>query len=118
MGECPESKKDLANLLAACFDIFPLYGRDPGAVGNIRRGFGLVLYDYPIEKIRDAFKLHLKRSKDFPVPADIANIIERNGKPPFERAVYVSISRKSAEDRSSDEWAYMRDYERYQVEGR
>lgn len=110
--------KTLSNLLAQCFDIFPLYGREPEAADNIRRGFRMVLADYPIDKIREAFDFHLKNSRDFPVPADIAIIIERGNKPPFDRAVYIAISRKDREFWSTEEYQYMEDYAKFYRSGK
>lgn len=79
--------------------------------------FQMVLADYPYDKIGDAFKAYLKFNNDMPAPADIVNIIERDGKPPFEKAVYVSISMKRGEDRSPEEWKYMKDYEKFMIGG-
>jgi hypothetical protein len=105
--------KTLSNLLAQCFDIFPLYGREPEAADNIRRGFRMVLADYPIDKIREAFNFHLKNSRDFPVPADIAVIIERGNKPPFSTPVYIAINQKPKDERTTQEWKYIAEYESF-----
>jgi hypothetical protein len=80
--------------------------------------FLFVLADYPIEKIIDAFSFYAKTSSEFPAPADIANIIERGNKPPLDRSVYVSISKKEPDRRTSGEWAYLREYEDYAITGR
>lgn len=77
----------------------------------------MVLADNSIEDISDGFKLWFRRSNEMPTPADIVNIIERGGKPPLERSVYVNISKKEPELRDSDEWAYMREYERWAIRG-
>ena len=102
-------------MLFQCFQGLKLYGKEPEALEALVGMFQLVLHDYPMDQIRRAFALHLKRSNEMPAPADIANIIERGGKPPFERAVYVNFSRKPPEDRTPDEWAYMRGYENYAI---
>lgn len=78
----------------------------------------MVLADYPIDKIREAFDFHLKNSRDFPVPADIAIIIERGNKPPFDRAVYIAISRKDREFWSTEEYQYMEDYAKFYRSGK
>jgi hypothetical protein len=114
----PEGQKQLANLLASCFDIFPLYGREPEAAANVVRAFRITLAEFEIEKIAQAFRFHLRTSKEFPLPADIANIIQRGNKPPFERSVYVSMTRKHPEDRTSEEWAYIREFEKFNLTGR
>lgn len=113
-----EGRKRLGNLLASCFDIFPLYGREPEAAANVVRAFHITLADFGIEQITQAFRFHLRTSKEFPLPADIANIIQRGNKPPFERSVYVSMTKKHPEDRTSEEWAYIRDYEKFNLTGR
>ena len=102
-------------MLFQCFQGLKLYGKEPEALEALVSMFQMVLHDYAMPQIRQAFALHLKRSNEMPTPADIASIIERGGKPPLERAVYVSLSRKAAEQRTSDEWAYMREYESYAI---
>ncbi len=118
LNDDAEGIKALSNLLAQCFDIFPLYGREPEAADNIRKAFRLALADYPIDRIKAAFGYHLRISKDFPVPADIVSIIERGNKPPFERSVYTALCRKEKEFLSDEEWAYIRDYDRFVMSGR
>lgn len=100
-----------------CFDTMKIYGKEPEQLKNAAALFQLVLADFPIDKIQQAFVYHLQNSVEMPTPADIATIIRRGNKPPFERSVYVSISKKDAELRTSEEWQYMRDYERHQIEG-
>ena len=102
-------------MLFLCFQSLKLYGKEPEALEALVNIFQMVLHDYTMDQIRQAFTLHLKRSNEMPTPADIANIIERGNKPPFERAVYVNLSRKPSEARTSDEWAYMREYENYAI---
>lgn len=104
-------------MLFQCFQGLKLYGKEPEALEALVAMFQLVLHDYTMDQIRRAFALHLKRSNEMPAPADIANIIERGNRPPFERAVYVNLSRKPPEHRTSDEWAYMRDYEADRLAG-
>ena len=76
-----------------------------------------MLADFPME-IRAAFQLYLFSNSEMPAPADIAQIILRKGKPPFERAVYIRIAGTRPEDRSPEEWQYLRDYEQFVVSGR
>jgi hypothetical protein len=113
-----QGQKKLSNLLAQCFDIFPLYGREPEAVQNIRAAFALTLADQPIDKIEAAFRYHLKHYREFPVPADILHIVLRGNKPPFDKAVYVNVSKKPGEDRTPEDWQYLREYERFILSGR
>lgn len=114
----PEGRLELSEFLFQCFDALKVYGKEPDQMKHVNSMFQLVLADYPIDKIRSAFTYYLKFNSDLPAPADIATIIERGNKPPFDRAVYVAISKKQAEDRTSDEWKYMRDYEHFIVTGK
>ncbi len=115
----PEGKKKLANMLKVCYDGLKVYGKEPEQLDNANKLFNLVLSDYPIEKIVEAMKYYIKHNTEFPAPADIAIIIERGGgKPPFDRSVYVSASKKHPADRSSEEWDYMREYEKFMMTGK
>ena len=113
----PDSKTRLNEALLMAFDGLNTYGKEPEQLENAKKLFHFALADYPWERIRPALAFHFKYNKEFPVPADIVQIIERGNKPPFERAVYVSISKKDPQHRTSDEWAYMRDYESWMVNG-
>ena len=75
--------------------------------------FQMVLGDYPIGQIKSAFITWLRTNDTFPAPANIVSLIRRGGKPPLSEAVYVSISRKPADQRTKDDWAYLSDYEDY-----
>lgn len=108
----------MANMLYQCFQSLKLYGKEPEALEATIAMFNLVLSDYPFEKIDQAFKFYAKNHNEMPAPADIANIIERGNKPPFDKSVYVSISKKIPEDRKSHEWEYMKDYERFMITGK
>lgn len=105
-------------MLLVCYDGLKVYGKDPEQLDNLNKLFQLVLADYPIESIEAAMRFYMKHNTEMPAPADIANIIERGNKPPFDRSVYVSISKKHAEDRRPSDWEYMRDYERFMISGR
>jgi len=113
-----EGKKRLVSLLGGCFEVYPAYSRDAEQAATIRRAFQMVLADFTIQQIEAAFRYHLKYSKDFPVPADIAQVVLRGNKPPFERSVYISITKKQGEDRTPDEWQYVREYEKFILTGR
>lgn len=104
-------------MLYQCFQALKIYGKEPEAFDSMVAMHLLVLSDYTLEQIQNAFKFYLKTNNEFPAPSDIAQIIERNGKPPFDKAVYVSVSRKPPEERSSEEWAYMRDYQAFIISG-
>ena len=108
-------QKALAVMLQQCFQTLRIYGKEPEALESVIAMFRLVLADYPVEKIINGFGVWLKRSNEMPTPADIAGIIDRGGKPPLERAVYVSIGKREPVTRTPEEWAYMRDYENYAI---
>ncbi len=118
MRDSPEAQKQMANLIFQCFQSLKLYGKEPEALESMTPMFNLVLAEYPMEKIQKAMAFYLKTNNEMPAPADIAMIIERGNKPPFDRAVYISISKKRGEDRSSDEWEYVRDYEKFITTGK
>lgn len=105
-------------MLMQCFQALKLYGKEPEQIEGVIAMFRMVLADYPMDKIKAAFTFYLRHNSEMPAPADIATIIERGGKPPFERAVYVSISKKHPDQRTSTEWDYMRDYERFITTGK
>lgn len=112
------AKQQLAVILYQCFQSLKLYGKEPEALEATVATFNLVLADYEFSRIKDAFAFYLRSNTEMPAPADIANIIERGNKPPFDKAVYVSISKKSGEERTREEWQYMREYERFMVTGK
>ena len=101
----------MAVMLHQCSQALRVYGKEPEALESVIALFRLVLADYAMGAITDAFCIWLKRSNEMPTPADIAGIIERDGKPPLDRAVYVAIGKRMAETRTSEEWTYMRDFE-------
>jgi hypothetical protein len=105
-------------MVKQCFDGLKTYGKEPEQLEATIGLFRMVLSDYPFDKIRNAFALYLKTNTEMPAPADIANIIERGGKPPFDKSIYVSISKKHPEDRNHDEWEYMKDYENFMISGK
>jgi len=81
------------------------------------RIFKIALGDYTIDQIRQGFRYYIKHIGGMPEPCDIATIIDRNGKPPFERSVYINIVKKIPEERSTDEWKYIKDYENFIIKG-
>ena len=93
------------------------YGKDPGQLDATIDLFMFALAEYPADLIGNAFKKYVSTNSDFPAPADIAQLIERQGRPKLENSVYISISKKPADTRTDDEWQYMREYEHYMVKG-
>jgi hypothetical protein len=113
----PAGKKRIGEAIVLFHDALKTYGKQPEQMESVTKLFMFALADYPTEKIIDAMAYYVRNYTDFPAPADIVQIIERGNKPPFDRAVYTSISKKHPADRSSDEWAYMREYERFSIDG-
>ncbi len=120
----PTGKQELAAILFQCFQSLKVYGKEPEALESVIAMHNLVLADYPIEKIRSAFAFYLRHNTELPAPADIANIIDRGGKPAFDRSVYLSLVKRKAADPyaynvlSSDELQYIKDYEKFMVSGK
>ena len=113
----PESKTRLNEALLMAFDALKTYGKEPEQLDSVKKLMHFALADYPWPKIQAALAYYFKHNTEFPAPADIVQIIERGNKPPFDRAVYTSISKKHPADRSSEEWKYMRDYEDWNLNG-
>ena len=103
----------MAEILTQCFQALNLYGKEPEQLAAAIPLFQMVLGDYPIGQIKSAFITWLRTNDTFPAPANIVSLIRRGGKPPLSEAVYVSISRKPADQRTKDDWAYLSDYEDY-----
>ena len=113
----PQGKKRIGEAVILFHDALKTYGKQPEQMESVTKLFMFALADYPTQKIIDAMSYYVRNYTDFPAPADIVQIIERGNKPPLDRSVYVSISKKHPDQRTSEEWEYMRDYERFQLEG-
>lgn len=113
-----QAKQQMAAMLTQLFLTLKTYGKEPEQLEALIPLFNLTLADYTFERIEKAFAFYLKTSNEMPTPADIANIIERGTKPPFDRSVYIAISKKHPEDRNTGEWEYMQDYERFIISGK
>jgi hypothetical protein len=112
-----DSRELLGASLAMFWDTMRQYGKKTSQLENLTKMFIFTLAEYPYEKISKAFRFYAKHYSEMPTPADIVSIIERNGKPPFERAVYVGLKQKPKEDLLDDEWQYIRDYEQWAISG-
>lgn len=112
-----EGKARLNEVILMAFDALKTYGKEPEQLDSVKKLMHFALADYNIQQVREAFAYYFKHNSEFPAPADIVQIIERGNKPPFDRAVYVTISKKAADQRTSAEWAYMRDYEDWNLNG-
>ena len=79
--------------MAQCFEALKTYGKEPEQMVAVANMFQMVLSDYPISKIKSAFKTYLKTNSELPAPADIVHLIERGNKPPWiERFTFRSAS--------------------------
>jgi hypothetical protein len=110
----PQGKKRVGEAVVLFASALKTYGKKPDQMEAVTKLFLFALSDYPTDKVIDAMAFYIRNYTDFPAPADIVQIIERGNKPPFDRAVYTTLSKKDPEFRTSDEWAYMRDYENFQ----
>lgn len=111
----PNSKTRLNEALLMAFDALKTYGKEPEQLDSVKKLMHFALADYPWQKIQDALAFYFRHNTEFPAPADLVQIIERGNKPPFDRAVYTTLSKKHPADRTSDEWAYMREYEAFML---
>lgn len=112
-----EAKKYVSIRIYQFFQSLAVYGKDPESLESMVDLFNLALADYTLSEIQQAFVYYLKNLKGMPEPCDIVQIIERNGKPPFDKTVYISIQKKHPEERISSEWEYLRDYENFIITG-
>lgn len=93
------------------------YGKDRSQLKQLTTMFLWALADYPYSKIQNALRFYAKNYNEMPTPADIVSIIERNGKPPFDKTVYVGLRQKPKEDLLDEEWEYIREYEKWSISG-
>lgn len=95
------------------------WGKEPESLESIVSLFAEVLGEYSEDKIFWAMNQHAKRSNEFPTPADIVNLIDPAPEK-LSREVYIRLSQKAQktpENMDSDEWKYLREYERAALEG-
>lgn len=120
----PKGRERLSTLIIAAFDGLKTYGKEPEQLTNANRLFQVVLSDYDIEKIEGAFRVYFKTASEMPAPADIVNIIERGGKPAFDKSVYLRLVKRQEADPynwnalTPEEREYIKEYERFQVTGK
>lgn len=88
-----------------------MYGRAPDSMETVIEVFHGLLAKYPAEKALKAMETWIERSQEFPTVADIVGLIQRNGRPPVSKEIYIAISKKDGADRTAEDWQYMRDYE-------
>lgn len=111
LQESKEAQIQLDSMLLACFSVQKMYGRQPENIEIINQVFHNILGRFQGNKVIKAFEKWMERSQEFPTPADIVNLIKRNGRPPLSESLFVTISKKDYEDRTEEERQYMRDYQ-------
>lgn len=111
LSESEEARKALALELYDRFHAMKTYGKEPESLESIVRIFSRDLASFSLEKVQRAISLHAQRSQEFPTVCDIMGLIKRGGKPPLSKEIYIGISKKDAETRTSQDWQYLRDYE-------
>jgi len=123
LSESSKARGQMALMVSQCFDALRQYGKEPEQVEGVVRLFSLVLAPYSMKQISQAFSVYLSRYSEMPTPADIAQIIRRGGKPPFEKSVYVALCQKRERTSfvdagyhgnglSTEEEDYIKEYER------
>jgi len=117
LRESPEHGKKLDSLIAGCLTLQKLYGRDLGDAGTVINLFHQLLGKYPGAKVISAFEVWLERGQEFPTPADIINLIKRNGRPPLKESDVIAVRRKDGEDRTKADWDLLREWDAQQREG-
>lgn len=114
----------MLNILSVCADTLNTYGKTPGQLVNAGKAFNMVLADCNALDVRNAFEVWMRRSSEMPTPFDILNLVQRKGKPPLDRAVYIALCKRRAADPyaynvlSADEANYIKDFEKFQITGR
>ena len=113
ISEDSQGRVALALMLQQCFQALNLFGKEPEQIEAAINIHQMVLAPFSIDQIRTAFSKWLETHDTFPAPANIVSLIRRGGRPPLSEAVYVSISKKPADQRTKDDWRYLSDYEDY-----
>src|SRR5574343_570256 len=104
----------LLSFLDTSFAVLDTYGRKPDQLTEISKLFVVMLKGYPLEKIKEGFMQHMKRSSRMPTPADIINLIDPPPPPPwkpdwaFYVAIKESVKRGNFLSSYSPEYAYMK----------
>ena len=117
LSESRESKNRLDEMLGACLALQKLYGRDVANAGTIIDLFQRMMGEYPADKVIKAFEIWMKRSQEFPTPADIINLIRRDGKPPLRESDIIAIRKKDGEFRTRAECDMLKEWDAQQQEG-
>lgn len=113
-----DARKQLGQSVSFLYNTLDHYGKEPEQIEDVVKFWAHKLRDFTWEQVSAALHYYTDHYGNFPTPNKIREIIVRGNKPPFSEAVYVSISKKAAHERSTAEWEYMRDYEYWIKTGR
>lgn len=117
LSENVNAQNMLDEMIVACMTVQKLYGRDVGNTETVIRIYQKILGNYRGDKVIRAFEIWIERSQEFPTAADIVNLVKRNGKPPLKESDIITIRKKDGEDRTPDDWATLREWDKQQQEG-
>lgn len=120
LGTSSEAKARFAKMFYVAHAAYPSYNRPTEEIKDRLRAFVMVLADYTAEQVEGAFLRWLKHYDRFPVPSDIVGLIERNGRPPFERTVYMRLKERQKDSYdflTEDELNYIKDFEFWCLNG-
>lgn len=125
----PSGMAALADMLAMCYETLNVYGKKPEQIETAVKLWCCVLANDRIADVRAAFVSYLRNHRDMPTPSDIIGYIRREGRPPFDRSIYIALCEKRKHTAWSDgiqpwqkgdgltdaETRYIADYERFEV---
>lgn len=112
-----DGKKIILAELYRRFSVYKVFGKEPESFENY---ISVIVSDckhLPTEKILKAIITHSQRSNEPPTPADIIGLVKRNGRPPIKESEIIAIRKKAGEDRTTDEWEMLKEWEEQQTTG-
>lgn len=111
----------LSNAIETLYGAQKTYGKTPEQMEKLAQMIVYAFSDKPAQDVREALAKMALYSSELPTVAELAQVIYRKGKPPFDKTVYLGLARKRDNGDgmllSSDDWAYLRDYENYMKSG-
>lgn len=131
LAASPDAINQLSEMVTQCHHALRVYGKSPEQVMGAVKLFAMVLGKYSLTQVQDAFRAYLEHHADMPTPADIVGYIRRSGRPPMDKAFYIALCQKKertawrhgsnpweqGDGLSSEENAYIRDFERLEKMG-
>lgn len=110
----------ITGVISQVCDIQKTYGKIPGDLKTLVKGFLWILSDYPMPEIIRGIREYVLENSDIPAPADIKRIIDPPPPKPekLNAAVYVSIQKKKKnyEYITPTEEAFLREFERQEMQ--